>query len=70
MHSDSEQMEARRTFLKKCGKFAVATPPAMALLLSTTQQSFATASSGGYPGHQKGHKGYHKKPRRRPRRSS
>lgn len=48
MRSESEQMAARRAFLTKCGKFALATPPAMTLLLSTTGKSFATISSGGF----------------------
>ena len=28
------EVEARRQFLKKCGRFAVVTPPAMTVLLS------------------------------------
>lgn len=39
--------EDRREFLKSCGKFAAVTPPAMALLLSTSLTSTAIASSGG-----------------------
>jgi len=31
-----EGPEARREFLKKCGRFAVVTPPAMTLLLSVS----------------------------------
>ena len=42
----SEILEARRRFLASCGKFAIATPPAVALMLSATKQSYATASSG------------------------
>ena len=30
---DSEDREARRAFLARCGRFAVVTPPAMATLL-------------------------------------
>ena len=37
----------RRKFLAQCGKFAVLTPPAITMLLSMTEQSFAHASSGG-----------------------
>ena len=37
---------ARRNFLKSCGKFAVVTPPAMSLLLSTSLDSPAVAASG------------------------
>jgi hypothetical protein len=38
---------ARRAFLESCGKFAVVTPPAISLLLSTTLASPAVAVSGG-----------------------
>jgi hypothetical protein len=37
----------RRKFLAACGKFAVVTPPAIALLLSTSLNSTAIAQSGG-----------------------
>ena len=40
-------VEARRRFLATCGKFAIATPPAITLILSQTGRSYATASSGG-----------------------
>lgn len=40
-------LEARRSFLATCGKFAIATPPAITLILSQTGRSYATASSGG-----------------------
>lgn len=36
----------RRAFLSTAGKFAVVTPPAMGLLLSTTMTSSAIARSG------------------------
>jgi hypothetical protein len=36
----------RRDFLKKCGKFAAVTPPAITLLLSTSLTSNAIAKSG------------------------
>ena len=36
----------RRAFLAAAGKFAVVTPPAMSLLLSTTMTSPAIAASG------------------------
>lgn len=36
----------RRAFLSAAGKFAVVTPPAMSLLLSTTMTSPAIAQSG------------------------
>ena len=39
--------ERRRDFLKKCGRFAAVTPPAVTLLLSTAMTSGALAKSGG-----------------------
>jgi hypothetical protein len=36
----------RRKFLASCGKFAVVTPPAITMLLSTSLNSTAVASSG------------------------
>jgi hypothetical protein len=41
---------ARRNFLKSCGKFAVVTPPAISLLLSTSLDSPAVAASGANGG--------------------
>jgi hypothetical protein len=41
----------RRKFLAACGKFAVVTPPALTLLLSTSLNSKAIASSGGRGDH-------------------
>ena len=46
----------RRKFLAACGKFAVVTPPAMTVLLSTSLTSTAIAKSGGGSG--KGNNGY------------
>jgi hypothetical protein len=46
----SEADEDRRKFLGTCGKFAVVTPPAMTLLLSTSLHSSAIASSSGGAG--------------------
>jgi hypothetical protein len=43
----------RRKFLASCGKFAVVTPPAITVLLSTSLNSTAIASSGG-----RGNNGY------------
>jgi len=37
----------RRKFLASCGKFAVVTPPAITVLLSTSLNSTAIAHSGG-----------------------
>lgn len=44
----------RREFLRKCGKFAQITPPAITLLLSTSLSSDALAKSGGRPTRPKG----------------
>lgn len=54
---EAELIEERRRFLASCGKFAVVTPPAITLLLSTSLNSSAIAKSGGRPdGH--GNNGY------------
>ena len=37
----------RRAFLQKCGRFAIITPPAISMLLSTSLTSDAIAKSGG-----------------------
>ena len=47
MNRPREQTEARRRFLASCGKFALITPPAMTVLLSSTAQNYAVAGSGG-----------------------
>jgi hypothetical protein len=48
-HPESETASGadRRKFLAACGKFAVVTPPAMTMLLSTSLTSTAIAQSGG-----------------------
>ena len=49
MHPDrngAEIAEARRQFLARCGRFAVATPPAISLLLAASRANYAVASSG------------------------
>src|SRR5690348_164591 len=43
----SDTLAARREFLAHCGRFAVVTPPAIALLLSTSLHSSAIAFSSG-----------------------
>ena len=43
----SDLLDARRRFLATCGKFAVITPPAMTVLLTSTAQNYAVAASGG-----------------------
>jgi hypothetical protein len=54
MIKESED-EDRRKFLEMCGRFAIVTPPAMTLLLSTSLTSTAIARSGG--GSSKGNNG-------------
>ncbi|TGQ72573.1 hypothetical protein EN829_008785 [Mesorhizobium sp. M00.F.Ca.ET.186.01.1.1] len=41
------EAEARRDFLKRAGRFAAVTPPAITLLLGTSLNSEAVAKSGG-----------------------
>ena len=55
---DTARLEARRRFLAKCGKFAVVTPPAMAVLLSSTAQNYAVAASGGHVSFSSGNNGF------------
>jgi hypothetical protein len=45
--SDGTESNERRKFLQKCGEFAAVTPPAIALLLSTSLTSEALAYSAG-----------------------
>lgn len=42
----STEIAARRRFLAACGKLALATPPAVTLLLAPTEQGYAVALSG------------------------
>lgn len=44
--SETGSLDARRRFLAACGKFAIITPPAMTVLLSSTAQNYAAAASG------------------------
>jgi hypothetical protein len=46
MSEDTGVVEARRRFLRDCGKFALVTPPAVALLLSASKRNYAVAASG------------------------
>ncbi|MDX8481701.1 hypothetical protein RFN28_25045 [Mesorhizobium sp. VK24D] len=46
-HSLVSEVEARRDFLKKAGRFAAVTPPSITLLLGTSLSSAAIAKSGG-----------------------
>lgn len=43
---NEEALKARREFLATCGKFAVATPPAITLMLADAERALAVASSG------------------------
>lgn len=56
--SHREADDDRREFLKKCGRFAVITPPAVTFLLSTSMSSKAIAASNGRPGHGFGDKNH------------
>jgi hypothetical protein len=47
---ENEADEDRRKFLASCGRFAVVTPPAITMLLSTSLTSDAIAHSGGARG--------------------
>ncbi len=40
-------IESRRKFLAACGRLSLATPPAIALLLSSAEHNYAQAGSGG-----------------------
>jgi len=46
LDNSSEEAD-RRKFLATCGKFAVVTPPAITMLLSTSLTSDAITASGG-----------------------
>ena len=51
MSDESGRADARREFLKKCGRFAAVTPPAFAMLLSVASQpTEAHASTIGFLG--------------------
>jgi hypothetical protein len=52
---NSSEDQARRDFLKKAGRFAVVTPPAITLLLGTSLNSRAIAGSGGSGGSRPGY---------------
>ncbi|PST24141.1 hypothetical protein C7U60_09475 [Mesorhizobium plurifarium] len=54
----SKSDEDRREFLKSCGRFAIVTPPAVTMLLSTSLTSNAIAKSGGGGGKVKGNNGW------------
>lgn len=59
-HRKESVSEARRRFLAACGKFSVATPPAIALLLAAADRKYAVAHSGGGGGdHDHDHDDHH-----------
>jgi hypothetical protein len=43
---EEDLVQARRRFLAACGKFSVATPPAIAMLLAASERNYAVAASG------------------------
>ena len=49
MKHESKANDSRREFLKKYGRLAAVTPPAMAVLLSTNAQAGTMCKSGGRP---------------------
>ncbi|MCD6074315.1 MAG: hypothetical protein K0Q70_1198 [Rhodospirillales bacterium] len=46
--NEDKNVEARREFLAKCGKFAAVTPIVMTGMLAASKQNFAVATSGGH----------------------
>lgn len=54
MAPDPAADEDRRKFIAACGKFAIVTPPAVTLLLSTSLNSTAIAASTGGNQNQQG----------------
>jgi hypothetical protein len=55
---EAASMADRRKFLAACGKFAVVTPPAITLPLSTFLNSTAIAQSGGRGDNDRGNNGW------------
>ena len=57
--TERASIDDRRKFLATCGKFAVVTPPAITMLLSTSLNSTAVARSGALSnGGPKGNNGF------------
>jgi hypothetical protein len=46
LEKQMDEKLARRQFLERCGKFAAATPPVVAVLLATGKTNYAVAASG------------------------
>ncbi len=47
MENHNRLSKERRDFIAKCGRFALVTPPAIALLLAADGRNYADAASGG-----------------------
>ena len=47
MENHDRPSEERRNFIARCGRFALVTPPAIALLLAADGRNYADAASGG-----------------------
>lgn len=66
-----QRAESRRSFLEKCGKYALVTPPAITAVLGLASRPAFGSSFGGRPPNRpgRGPKKPHRGPKR-PRRSS
>ncbi|MGB7951239.1 MAG: hypothetical protein WCH75_26455, partial [Candidatus Binatia bacterium] len=64
MEKRDHPSEERRNFIAKCGRFAMVTPPAIALLLSADGRSYADAVSGGTTKEEKKEKEKEEKPKK------
>ena len=58
MELDEEQVEARRQFLAKAGKFAAVTPAIITGLLTVSKGNYAMALSGSGPSSRSGNNGF------------
>jgi hypothetical protein len=47
MEKSDLSSQERRDFIEKCGRFAVVTPPMIALMLAADGRNYAQAMSGG-----------------------
>ena len=56
--TNDDVAEARRRFLVTCGKFAVVTPPAMALMLADAKRNYALASNFSFRSTGSGNNGF------------
>lgn len=55
---EADVVEARRRFLATCGRFSIATPPAVALMLAAAERNYAVAASGGGGAGRQGNNGF------------